>query len=366
MTVLKILTAPTLLGTLHSYKKWQMYVWCYTHPRSSQLTPATYGSKMGIEQVASLSTLPVELLGLVVSFLDFIDVARFQQACTHIRAVCTRPFSERLTSGTRHAISVDHGRRCGEPDYGDLLVYRHTLGLHHQQHPQGRGGEVDSQICVQPTLIALIHSITHSDSLCEQLTSLTISGVEMLPRRPGARLRNAVDFEGLYFPQLTRLSVSETAVSSVEDLAMLVEAHARTLQDLILKTVNFHERASVVLDWLALLIYIRDDLVHLEHFDTAIWQKELFDLTRMLDYRCVCYDKDGKPLRGLLVQRQSQLNIATNGYIISEVRLEADGRIAVTKGITAHVARMRRRTRIDRMKKAIGSVLQRARKTTRP
>ncbi|KAK5716125.1 hypothetical protein LTR15_009950 [Elasticomyces elasticus] len=312
---------------------------------------------MDSKEVASLNTLPVELLELVVSFLNVFDVARLQQASGLMRAVCARPFAERLATGSRDVFSVDDDRRCGEPDYGDISITSSgsTLLLRHQQEC----GQADgSRICVQPTIFALTHSIAHSAPLGAKLTSLIMYGVDILPRQSDTDSRRLNGFRGLYLPHLELLVIRDTVVTVVEDLAVLVRAHARTLQDLCLKRITFYETATVVPDWFALLVYIRDEAVQLERFETAIWQKELYDLTKMLDYRCVQYDEDGKVLGGLMNSWKVKPCIATNGYIISEVKLDADGRIAVREGITAHLARMRRRTRFGRVKKAAGGLLK--------
>ncbi|TKA75934.1 hypothetical protein B0A55_05874 [Friedmanniomyces simplex] len=291
----------------------------------------------------SLSGLPVELQELIVTFLDALDIARLQQVSFHLRAICTKPFVSAL--GRDYITILDDGR--GFASNSDLTVNRHDLLLYHRRHDALLGAW---NVCSQPTTFALLHSIAHNPFAAPHFTNLMIEGVDLWTH---AGARKMLSFRHLHFPQLTRLAVSGTKVRFVEDVATLLRAHAGTLKEVVLTSIQVRDTAGVVWDWFALLAYLRDE-IHLERIETAMWQPELYDLTKMLDYRHVGYDAEGKVVR---LREVAAHSVLAQEFYIEEVKLRARGRDAVRDGITAHVNRMRRRCRFGQVKKFLGGVL---------
>ncbi|KAK1821982.1 hypothetical protein LTR12_003678 [Friedmanniomyces endolithicus] len=188
--------------------------------------------------------------------------------------------------------------------------------------------------------------IAHNVSLCEHFSNLIIDGVDL---RPHTGMRRLSTFDGLYFPHLTRLEIEGTRVRRVADIMTLIRVHASTLRVLMLLKITVSHTAAVVSEWFDLLTCARDEL-NLETIDTAMWQPELYNLTKMLDYRHVFYNEAGNMVAW---KDQSLEPRPAQEYCIDEVRLLARGRHAVQVGITAHVSRMQRRHRLVLVKNVL-------------
>jgi len=302
------------------------------------------------EPGASLSAMPVELVELIVSFLDVLDIARLQQVSVPLRFTCTRLFARRLETLNRSVAIYSHENIVASLITSKVVVRIPDLIMRHTYSYEHEGDYGHLKVCSQPTTLALLYSIAHNASLCEHFTTLTIDGVDL---RPHAGMRRFSTFDGLYFPHLTRLTIEETRVRRVADILTLLRVHASTLRVIILLKITVCHTAAVVSEWFNLLTYVRDKL-HLDTIDTAMWQPELYNLTKMLDYRHVFYNEAGNVVAW---KDQSLEPRPAQEYCIDEVRLLARGRHAVQVGITAHISRMQRRHRLVLVKNVLRGLL---------
>ncbi|KAK0799605.1 hypothetical protein LTR75_009205 [Friedmanniomyces endolithicus] len=298
------------------------------------------------EPSATLSAMPVELVELIVSFLDVLDIARLQLGSVQLRLTCTGLFARRLEALNRSVAIYSHENIVASLITSKVVVRIPDLIMRHTYSYEHEGDYGHLKVCSQPTTLALLYSIAHNVSLCEHFTTLTIDGVDL---RPHAGMRRLSTFDGLYFPHLARLTIEETRVRRVADILTLIRVHASTLRVIMLLKITVCHTAAVVSEWFDLLTYVRDKL-HLDTIDTAMWQPELYNLTKMLDYRHVFYNEAGNVVAW---KDQSLEPRPAQEYCIDEVRLLARGRHAVQVGITAHISRMQRRHRLVLVKNVL-------------
>ena len=301
---------------------------------------------------STLGGLPVEMLESIIFYLDILDIARLQQASRHLRIICSRPFVQELShlSLTSQPFpSEERDVRIGDSNL--MRVGENGIDIRHSGLNYHNTHDAESH-CDQPALIALLYSISNHPVTRDQYSDLKLVGLDHCRHGP---VDSFAGVHHLRFPRLTKLELSGAKVRCVEDVATLVRAHASTLQELVLCRITAHETVDLVWDWFDLLTYMRDHLA-LVQLETAIWQPQMYDLTKMLDYRHVYFSRGGKVVKWSKAQAE-QVELLQN-FLIEEASLKATGRDAVREGITAHLARMRGRARAARVRKFLGKVVR--------
>ncbi|KAK5126617.1 hypothetical protein LTR85_009551 [Meristemomyces frigidus] len=260
--------------------------------------------------MASLATLPNELLDIITAELPTIAIARLHATCKVLQEYCHPILANRLQD--KRDKQVCH-----------LCIHDDNLEISY------RDGS-----CIQPCIsvdIGLLLHVNRNPCMRHRFTQLDISGANCSEL--------SKDLRRLHLPNLNRLVLFAVIFSNVSDVVVMVKAHAGTLQQLALQKIKVRSSKSLMAEWKDLLRYLQSDadlrniviempwhqISDKDEVGTAVWKELKLDGNRDRQHKTQWFD----PAHDRLVL-----------YEIAHGKLQARGKDAVHAGLTEYLGRM--------------------------